>query len=73
MRQAGACIHTHSQNAVMTTLLYDDQFKITHQEMIKGIKKGSTEENMMFDEMLVVPIVENTLFEEDLTSRMAKV
>ncbi|CAG8610448.1 11258_t:CDS:2, partial [Paraglomus brasilianum] len=72
LRQAGACIHTHSQNAVMVTLLYRDQFKITHQEMIKGIKKGSTEENMMFDEMLVVPIVENTLFEEELTARMAK-
>jgi methylthioribulose-1-phosphate dehydratase len=73
LRMAGACIHTHSQNAVMVTLLCKDEFKITHQEMIKGIKKGATGENMMYNEMLVIPIVENTLFEEELTSHMAKV
>lgn len=36
----GAVIHTHSKAAVMATLLYPGtEFKITHQEMIKGIKK----------------------------------
>ncbi|KAJ8299408.1 hypothetical protein KUTeg_023468 [Tegillarca granosa] len=40
MRDAGAVIHTHSKAAVMATLLYPGvEFKITHQEMIKGIKK----------------------------------
>lgn len=38
MRNAGAVIHTHSQHAVMVTLLYQKDFRITHQEMIKGIK-----------------------------------
>jgi hypothetical protein len=30
-RGAGAVIHTHSQHAVMVTLLYGDEFRITHQ------------------------------------------
>jgi len=40
-RNAGACIHTHSQHAVMVTLLWPGkEFKISHQEMIKGMKIG---------------------------------
>ncbi|KAF9978912.1 hypothetical protein BGZ73_008417 [Actinomortierella ambigua] len=73
MRKAGACIHTHSQHAVMATLLYPGkEFVITHQEMIKGIRKGMTKENLRYFDRLVVPIVENTAEEEDLTERMAK-
>jgi len=73
IRNAGACIHTHSQNAVMATLIYPgEEFAITHQEMIKGIRRGSTKENLRYDNMCVVPIVENTPEEEDLTDRMAK-
>ena len=74
MRNAGACIHTHSQNAVMATLLYPgEKFAITHQEMIKGIRRGSSKENLKYYDMCIVPIVENTPEEEDLTYRMAKV
>lgn len=74
MRAAGACIHTHSQHAVMATLLYPGkEFVITHQEMIKGIRKGMSKENLRYFDRLVVPIVENTAEEEDLTDRMAKV
>lgn len=72
MRNAGACIHTHSQAAVLATLLYPGElFTITHQEMIKGIKIGNTGQNMKYYDILRIPIVENTPEEEDLTDRMA--
>jgi methylthioribulose-1-phosphate dehydratase len=73
LRSAGACIHTHSQNAVMATLTCPgDVFRITHQEMIKGIRIGSTKTNFRYFDMLEVPIVENTAEEEDLKERMAQ-
>lgn len=73
MRDAGAVIHTHSKSAVLVTLLYPGkEFRITHQEMIKGIMKCSSGSYYRFDEELVVPIIENTCFEEDLTESMAK-
>ncbi|KAI9005063.1 methylthioribulose-1-phosphate dehydratase [Hyaloraphidium curvatum] len=73
MRNAGACIHTHSQAAVMVTLLWPgDVFRITHQEMIKGIRRGTTNTNLRYFDMLEVPIVENTPEEEDLKDRMAE-
>ncbi|RKO84885.1 class II aldolase/adducin N-terminal, partial [Blyttiomyces helicus] len=73
LRSAGACIHTHSQHAVMATLLCKDEFVITHQEMIKGIKRGSGPgtPSLKYYDRLVVPIVENTAEEEDLKERMA--
>jgi methylthioribulose-1-phosphate dehydratase len=45
MKNAGAVIHTHSKQAVMATLLCPGkEFRITYQEMIKGIKKCTTGE-----------------------------
>lgn len=73
MRGAGAVIHTHSKAAVMATLQYPGrEFRITHQEMIKGIRKGQTKTNYRYDEELVVPIIENTPEEKDLTEDMVK-
>lgn len=41
-RNAGACIHTHSPNAVMATLIWPGkEFRITHQEMIKESLRNS--------------------------------
>ncbi|XP_029771409.1 methylthioribulose-1-phosphate dehydratase [Suricata suricatta] len=73
MRGAGAVIHTHSKAAVMATLLFPGrEFKITHQEMIKGIRKCTSGGYYRYDDMLVVPIVENTPEEKDLKERMAR-
>ena len=69
LRSAGACIHTHSQHAVMTTLLCGKDFRITHQEMIKGIRRADGSWHKYHDE-LVVPIIENTPEERDLRDRM---
>lgn len=72
-RNAGAVIHTHSKAAVMATLLFPGkEFKCTHLEMIKGIKNQKLKRNYRYDEELVVPIIENTPFEEDLKDRLAQ-
>jgi len=73
-RNAGAVIHSHSKASVIATLLATgNEFRVTHLEMIKGIynpKKGC---NYRYDEELVVPIIENTPFEEDLKDDMAAI
>lgn len=73
LRNAGAVIHTHSINAVLATLVTDsNELRVSHQEMIKGIKKGSSKDRFRYDETLVIPIIENTPFEKDLTSDLEK-
>ncbi|XP_019880863.1 methylthioribulose-1-phosphate dehydratase [Aethina tumida] len=70
-RNAGAVIHTHSKSAVMATMLFPGkEFKCTHLEMIKGIRNQKLGRNYRYDEELVVPIIENTPFEEDLKDRL---
>ncbi|KOB65776.1 putative methylthioribulose-1-phosphate dehydratase, partial [Operophtera brumata] len=71
-RGAGAVIHTHSPHAVRCTLLYDKEFVITHQEMIKGIRDATLDRYLRYDEKLVVPIIENTPFERDLAGSLAE-
>ncbi|KDQ62728.1 hypothetical protein JAAARDRAFT_203797 [Jaapia argillacea MUCL 33604] len=74
LRDAGSCIHTHSQHAVMATLLWPSgEFKISHQEvnqMIKGVRVGGTGRALSYLDTLVVPIIENTPNEEDLKDSM---
>jgi hypothetical protein len=55
----------------MVTLLCGDVFRITHQEMIKGIAIGQTGRKYKYYHTLTVPIIENTPEEKDLTDRMA--
>lgn len=72
LRDAGSCIHTHSQHAVMATLLWEGEvFKISHQEMIKGVRVAGTGKALSYLDTLVLPIIENTPNEEDLKDSMA--
>lgn len=64
LRGAGAVIHSHSLHAMAATLLFDDEFSISHLEMIKGIQ------GMAYHDTLVVPIIENTARECDLADAL---
>ena len=72
-RGAGCCIHTHSQWAVIVTLLVERDakelgedvgsrcFQIEQIEQIKGIPKGKGKQGMLgFYDRLCIPIIENT-------------
>lgn len=72
-RGAGCCIHTHSQWAVLVTLLVEQNakgkgvdamgecFEIEMIEQIKGIPKGRGKQGMLgFFDRLRIPIIENT-------------
>ncbi|RMZ86574.1 hypothetical protein DV736_g6201, partial [Chaetothyriales sp. CBS 134916] len=75
-RGAGCCIHTHSQWAVLVTLLVEKlhgkhaSFEISNIEQIKGIPKGKGKGMHGFFDTLRIPIIENTAFEEDLTGSL---
>jgi methylthioribulose-1-phosphate dehydratase len=64
LRDAGAVLHSHSVNAMLATLVFDDAFRVTHLEMMKGIT------GVGFHDELVVPIIENTAEERDLAGAM---
>lgn len=83
MRDAGACIHTHSQAAVMMTLYAESrgetEFKISHIEQIKALPKLQFNQNsgkiekigsMEYFDTLTIPIIDNTPHEEDLTDSL---
>ncbi|MCO5606093.1 hypothetical protein L7F22_060280 [Adiantum nelumboides] len=68
MRKAGAVIHSHGMESCLATMINPaaKEFRITHMEMIKGINGHS-----YYDE-LVVPIIENTPREYELTDSLAE-
>jgi methylthioribulose-1-phosphate dehydratase len=66
-RGAGCCIHTHSQWAVLVTLLVEREsgaaapFEIERLEQIKGIGKGPGKAGSLgYFDRLRIPIIENT-------------
>ncbi|GAU89058.1 hypothetical protein RvY_01654 [Ramazzottius varieornatus] len=73
MRHAGAVIHSHSKQVLLATLLYPGrEFRVSHLEMIKGIKKDTTGKYHRYDEELVLPIIENATEERNLEDRMRR-
>lgn len=49
---AGAVFHIHSRNAVMVTLLFPgNEFRISHQQMIKAIVNCKTGKNYRYDQV----------------------
>lgn len=64
LRDAGAVLHSHSVNAMLATLLFDEAFRVTHLEMMKGIT------GVGYHDELVVPIIENTAHEHELAGAM---
>lgn len=74
-RGAACCIHTHSQWAVLVTLLLEAQgpgndkvFEINNIEQIKGFGRGHGKVgNLGYHDTLRIPVIENTPHEEDLT------
>ncbi|KAL8166211.1 hypothetical protein V2J09_007710 [Rumex salicifolius] len=67
LRNAGAIIHSHGMETCIVTMINPGakEFRITNMEMIKGIPGHG-----YFDE-LVVPIIDNTAFERELTDSLA--
>lgn len=58
----------------MVTLLWKgNEFKISHQEMIKGMRRKGTGKTWSYGDELIIPIIENTPDEEDLREGMEEV
>ena len=66
LRGAGAVLHSHSQHASMATMLWPERFRITHVEMIKGLRDTG------FHDTVEVPVIPNTAHECDLADSMAE-
>jgi len=56
----------------LASLISGHEFKASHIEMIKGLKRGNSNQSYKYDEELIIPIIENTLYEADLEASMAE-
>lgn len=67
-RNAGAVIHSHGIVSNLVTGLCEgkNEFRISHQEMIKGITGHG------YHDELVIPIIENTAFEHELADSLGE-
>ena len=67
-RNAGAVLHSHAYSCNLVTTLFEGQthFKISHQEMIKGIAGYG------YNDELQIPIIENTAHEHELADSLGE-
>lgn len=65
-RGAGAVIHSHSIDALMATVHFDTVFRVSHVEMIKGLRGYG------YYDTVEVPIIPNTARECELADSMAE-
>eukprot|EP01035_Chromulina_nebulosa_P017799 gene17799-23407_t len=67
-RNAGAVLHSHAYSTNLITSLFEgkSEFRVSHQEMIKGITGHG-----YYDE-LVIPIIENTAWEHELADSLGE-
>lgn len=65
-------LHSHSEKAVLISYLFDKEVTFTRFEMIKGLVRhgGDKSESMEYYDTVVVPIIENTSREADLTDAL---
>jgi ribulose-5-phosphate 4-epimerase/fuculose-1-phosphate aldolase len=71
IRSAGACIHGHSQASVLVSLLWEGEtFEIANQEQIKGVRRGGMGKAWDNTDTLVIPIIDNKPYEQDLEEDM---
>lgn len=59
----------HTKSKILQQNKYNE-FRISNQEMIKGIKKGSSDESFQYNDTVIVPIIDNVLHERDLTGAL---
>ncbi|MBX3251298.1 MAG: methylthioribulose 1-phosphate dehydratase [Myxococcales bacterium] len=64
LRDAGAVIHSHSLRAVVATLVFGDEVRMTHLEMMKGLR------GVAYEDEHTVPIIDNTPHECDLVDTL---
>ena len=64
-RDAGAVLHSHSIDAVMATIAFKDVFRVSHVEMIKGLRGRG------YHDTVEVPIIANTAHECDLADTLS--
>ncbi len=63
---AGCVLHGHPVSAALASMLTKGHFEVTQLEMMKGIRLRGAGRPVGYYDRLVIPVLENTAFEEEL-------